>query len=208
MTFKKHPQWDLILSSRPEHEWLSLIVEHTPEDVKSMLVSSHPPTPARLKDLPWSNTADGGVLAWCTEAIGEQDSTEEKLYVYVGSASDCRGGLRIRKSHMLAQWSKPHDEALKLKIKDLGLDSKGECKELFIVPFENGFAGDVIHVRALVILARVALMIWLGAGDEKLKRKTKDLVPWGLEDIEYVGLAGGNPLELEINEGNKQKGED
>jgi hypothetical protein len=45
----------------------------------------------------------------------------------------------------------------------------------------------------------------LGAVDEKLKPKIKDLVPWGLENIEYVGLVGDDPLELEINEGNKQK---
>jgi hypothetical protein len=50
---------------------------------------------------------------------------------------------------------------------------------------------------------RVALIIWLGASNEKLKRKTKDLISWGLENIEYIGLAGDNPLELEINKGNK-----
>ena len=46
-------------------------------------------------------------------------------------------------------------------------------------------------------------MIWLGANNEKLKQKTKDIVPWELENIKYVGLMGGNSLELEINEGNK-----
>jgi hypothetical protein len=66
-----------------------------------MLVSPGPLTPAQLKDLPWSNTTDVEVLAWCTKAIGEQD-TEKTLYVYVGFASDCCGGFSIRMSHILA----------------------------------------------------------------------------------------------------------
>jgi hypothetical protein len=33
--------------------------------------------------------------------------------------------------------------------------------------------------------------------------KVKDLIPWSLEDIQYFGLAGDNPLELEINEGKR-----
>jgi hypothetical protein len=45
-----------------------------------------------------------------------------------------------------------------------------------------------MSVRALVVLARMALMIWLGAVDERLKSKIKDLVLLGLENIKYVGL--------------------
>jgi hypothetical protein len=40
-----------------------------------------------------------------------------------------------------------------------------------------------MSVRALVVLARMALMIWLGAVDERLKSKIKDLVLLGLENI-------------------------
>jgi hypothetical protein len=118
------------------------------------------------------------------------------LYDYIGSASDYRGGLSLRKSHMLSRLARPHDEALKRKIKDLGLNSKGEFKTLFTVSFENGFDGDVMDIRALAILARWALMIWLGAVDDGLKPAIKDLVPWGIENIEYIGLAGDNPLAI------------
>jgi hypothetical protein len=107
-----------------------------------------------------------------------QDSIDKTLYVYIGSASDYRGGLSIRKCHMLSRLTRPHDEALKRKIKDLGLNS-GDLKTLFTVSFENGFDGDVMDVRALVILARWALMVWLGAVDDGLKPVIKDLVPWG-----------------------------
>ena len=77
---------------------------------------------------------------------------------------------------MLSQLPRPRDEALKLKIKVLGLNSEGEFKRLFAVPFRNDFDGDVMDVRALVILAQMALMIWLGAIDEKLKPKIEDVV--------------------------------
>jgi hypothetical protein len=205
MTFKKHPQWEEMISRKPKDKWLSGIIKYTPVDVKLMLVSPDPPTPDQLEDLPWSNTTDGGVFVWCTEAIGEQDSTKKTTYVYVGSASYCRGGLSFRQPYFLAHLPKPHDESLKLKVKELGLDPNGEFKELFRIPFKNEFARDVMEVRALVILTRLVFMIWLGAVDEKLIPKVKDLVAWSLGKIEYVGLAGDNPLELAINEGKKHK---
>jgi hypothetical protein len=45
----------------------------------------------------------------------------------------------------------------------------------------------------LVKLARMVLMIWLGA-DEGWEPAIKDLVPWGLENIDYHGLTGHNTL--------------
>jgi hypothetical protein len=52
------------------------------------------------------------------------------------------------------------------------------------------------NVKALVTLARMVLMIWLGAVDERWKPVIKDLVPRGLENIKYLGLAGDNPLAI------------
>lgn len=43
-------------------------------------------------------------------------------------------------------------------------------KRLFTVLFENSF-GNVIDVKALVILARIALMIWLGAVNRKQRER-------------------------------------
>ncbi|KAF4631730.1 hypothetical protein G7Y89_g6401 [Cudoniella acicularis] len=210
MTFPMTVEWKDIISRWTKDEWLSRITEHIPTNVKLILVSPHPPTPAQLKSLPWLNTSDGGVLAWYTEASGMQDSTDKTIYVYIGSASDCHGGLNARKARMLSPFARPHDEALKRKIKDLGLNSEGEFrfKTLFTVPFENGFGGDVMDVRALVILARWALMIWLGAVDDGLKPLIKDLFPWGIENVEYIGLAGDNPLAINFNGSDKaMKGE-
>jgi hypothetical protein len=106
---------------------------------------------------------------------------------------------------MLAPLSVPHDESLKRKTKNLGLDTKGKSRELFRVPFKNDFARDIMDVRALVILTRLIFMIWLGAVDGKLMPKVKDLVPWKVENVKYVGLAGDNPLEFEINDGKKHR---
>jgi hypothetical protein len=164
-----------------------------------MLVSPDLLTPTDINKLPCSNKTDGGVFVRCIKAIGEQESTNKTTYVYVGSASYCRGGLSFRKRNMLAQLSVTHDELLKLKTKNLGLDPKGDFRELFKVPFRSDFAHDVVDVRALVILTRLVFMIWLGAVDEGLMPKAKDFVPWGLENIRYFGLARDNPLELEIN---------
>ena len=99
---------------------------------------------------------------------------------------------------MLLPSSRPHDEALKSKIKSLDLRPEGEFITLFKVPFKND-PENVMNVRALAILARTILMIWLGAVDEGLKPAIKDLVPWRLENIKYLGLARDNPLATTFN---------
>jgi hypothetical protein len=76
---------------------------------------------------------------------------------------------------------------------------------LFTVLFENSFEGDVLDVRALSILTRLLLMIWLGAVGGELKSKTKDLVPWKLGKIQYIGLATDNPLLTDINKSDEPK---
>jgi len=91
-------------------------------------------------------------LTWCSEVRGKQESGEKTVYVYVGSASNHPSGLIFRKRYMLSQLAELHDEALKHKITDLGLSSKGQFRTLFAVLFENNFDGDVLDVRALSIL--------------------------------------------------------
>lgn len=93
----------------------------------------------------------------------------------------------------------PQDEALKSKIKCLDLSPEGEFIVLFVVPFKDGSKDDVMNVRRLVILGRMVFMIWLGAVDGALKPAIRDLVPWGLENVKYLGVAGDNPLATNVN---------
>jgi hypothetical protein len=105
---------------------------------------------------------------------------------------------------MLSRSAEPHDEALKRKIKDLGLSPKGRFGTLCTVPFVNNSDGDVLDVRALSILMRLLLMIWLGAVGGQLKSKTKDLVPWKLGKVQYIGLATDNPLATDIDKSDER----
>jgi hypothetical protein len=203
--FERTAEWKAIISRETTDVWLSRIAEHIPTNVKLILASPHPPTPDELRLLAWSSTTDAGVLTWCSEVCGKQESGEKTVYVYVGSASNHPGGLIFRKRYMLSPSAEPHDEALKRKIKNLGLSSKGQFGTLFTVSFENNFDGDVLDVRALSILTRLLLMIWLGAVDGELKSKTKDLVPWKLGKIQYIGLATDNPLATDINKSSARK---
>lgn len=130
MTFERAAEWNDIILSRKKDEWLSRITKHIPVDVKLMLVSPHPLTPAQIKSLPWSNTADGDVFAWCTEPNRKQNSTEKILHGYIGSASKFHGGLSFRKSHMLSRSTILHGGGLKFKFKDLDLNSEGEFKKV------------------------------------------------------------------------------
>ena len=205
MAFEKKPEWEDIIPPLRSDVWFSRISSHIPVGIKRILISPHPPTPAELKSLPWSNTTDAGVFTWWAEASGKQESGERTAYVYVGSASNYPGGLIFRKRYMLSRSAEPHDEALKCKIKDLGLSPKGQFGTLFTVPFKNSFGGHVLDVRALSILTRLLLMIWLGAVSGELKSKTKALIPWELGKIQYIGLATDNPLLTDINKSDKPK---
>ncbi|KAE9376365.1 hypothetical protein N431DRAFT_400536 [Stipitochalara longipes BDJ] len=205
MDLKKKPEWEGTISRRQSDVWFSRISSHIPVDIKRILISPHPPTPAKLKSLEWSDTPNAGVFIWWTEVSGKQESGEKTVYVYVGSASNHYGGLISRKHHMLSGCAKPHDEALKRKIKDLGLSPKGQFGTLFAVPFKNSLESEVLDVRALSILTRLLLMIWLGAVGGQLKSRTKHLVPWKPGKIRYIGLATDNPLLTDINKGGKLK---
>jgi hypothetical protein len=63
MSFGRTAEWNDIALSRTKKKWFSQITKHIPADVKLVLVSEHPPTPAQLMSLPWSNTTDSGVFA-------------------------------------------------------------------------------------------------------------------------------------------------
>lgn len=202
MALDKKPEWEDIVPTLRSDVWSSRISSHIPVGIKRILISPHPPTAADLKSLSWSNTTEAGVLIWCSE--GRRPITGEEIVgVYVGSASSRPGGLLSRRRNFLSRRVEPHDEALKRKTKDLRLNPKGHFGTLAIVPFENRFGGDILDVRAMSILTRFVLMIWLGAVGGELRSKTRNLVPWKLGIIRYIGLATGNPLKIDINKGDK-----
>lgn len=187
--------WEDRISSVPTVVWLSRIAEHIPTNVKLILVSPEAPTLARLKSLPWSDTIDSGVFAWSFKPNGKQVSARKTGYLCIGSVSGYSGGLRTNRRRWLAFPSlELQDKALISKIKRLDLTPDGEFITLFVVPFKNGSKHEVMNDLVLVKLARMVLMIWLGAVDEGSEPAIKDLVPWGLENIEYLGLAGDNLL--------------
>jgi len=198
------PEWKDILSDHTTAVWCSRIAKHIPNDVKLMLASSYPPTLAQLKSLSWSKTHNAVVFAWFSE-VKKQDSAKKIPCVYIGTPTKYNGGVRHRKMNWLSESVEAHDEALKRKIKELGLNPKGEFRELLVVPFDNDFDGDEMDVRALVILAQRVLTVWLGASDERLKLDVKNKAPWHLKDIEYRGLVQGDPFKRPINGSNKAK---
>jgi hypothetical protein len=130
----------------------------------------------------------------------------------MGSVSGYSGGLRTNRRRWLFSIAFPslglQDKALISKITRLDLTPDGEFITLFVVPFKNGSKDEVMNDIVLVKLARMVLMIWLGAADEGWEPAIKDLVPWGLENIEYHGLTGHNPLATKFKgrDGTKKRG--
>jgi hypothetical protein len=186
--------WEDRISSVPTGVWLTRITEHIPTNAKLILVSPEPQTLARLKSLPWSDTIDGGVFAWPFKPIGRHGSVRKIGYLRIGAVSGYSGGLRTNRRRLLFSSAFPslelQDKALISEIKRLDLRPDGEFITLFVAPFKNGSKDEVMNDLVLVKLARMVLMIWLGAVDEGWEPAIKDLVPWGLENIGYHGLTG------------------
>lgn len=159
MTFPKTPEWENIISRLLSEERISCKAEHILTDVKSMLASRQPHTVARLKSLGWPDTTAAGVYAY----IGKlnRKSARKIGNVYIGSASEHRGGLRTRRLNTLLPSPLPSDDSFKCKIKDLDLSQDGEFITLCIVPFKDDSSDGVANVKALVILTRAVLTIWL-----------------------------------------------
>ena len=178
----------------PSGIWLFLIMEHILINIKLILALPQPLTLARLSSLAWSDITDGGVFIWRFKPNRKQVSVQTTGYLYIGSAYRYYYGLSGRRRRLLLPSLGRREEALISKIKRLDLSPDGEFITLFTVPFKNGSFNDIENVKALVILARMVLIIWLGAINERWKPAIKDLVPCGLEHIKYLGLAGDNPL--------------
>jgi hypothetical protein len=122
-----------------------------------------PPTLARLSSLAWSDTTDGGVFAWRFKPNGEQASVQTTGYLCIGSAYRYRCGLSGRRRRLLLPSLGRREEVLISKIKRLNLSPDGEFITLFTVPFKNGSFDNIKNIIALVILAKIVLIIWLGA---------------------------------------------
>jgi hypothetical protein len=75
----------------------------------------------------------------------------------------------------------------------LGL-TPGKLVKYFEAPFRDDSDEEIERIKTLVALARAIFVIWLGAVREESKYPIKDLVPWGLNNIGYHGLASHNPL--------------
>jgi hypothetical protein len=96
---------------------------------------------------------------WCSEVYRKQEFRKKTVYVYVSFASNYLRGLIFRKRYMLSPLAEPHNKALKRKIKNLGLSLKRQFRILFTVLFENNFDGNVLNIKALLILTRLLLII-------------------------------------------------
>jgi hypothetical protein len=75
--------------------------------------------------------------------------------------------LSGRRRRLLLPLLGQREEVLISKIKRLNLSPDREFITLFIVPFKNGSFNDIKNIKALVILVRIVLIIWLGAVNER-----------------------------------------
>lgn len=130
MTFPKTKEWDEMLAKTPSDSWLSLIMKHTPECFKSILVSHQPPSVERLESLEWTDTTNAGVFGCFLVPKGKPYSSHKESYLYVGSASGYGFGLSGRKFSILSKWPSGHKDAFKF-IRGPHLFRKGKFMTLF-----------------------------------------------------------------------------
>jgi hypothetical protein len=106
-----------VLSKSQLGLWLSMIAEHTPKHVKSILALYQPPNIAQLESVEWSTTTAMGVYVWVLKPKGLPAPFDYECYLWVGSASKYRGGLTSRKSNLLSSSCLTQNEAPKPDIR-------------------------------------------------------------------------------------------
>jgi hypothetical protein len=92
MTLRMSQEWGKVLSKSQSESWLSMIEEHTPKHVKSILASHQPPNIAQLESVEWSTTTAAGVYGWVLKPKGLPGPFDNECYLWVGSASKYYGG--------------------------------------------------------------------------------------------------------------------
>lgn len=193
MTFSKTRKWGKTLSNSASELWFPLLMEHTQKRFRSMLASHQPPNLARLESLEWSDTTAAGVHGCTSKLKGKSFYSENEYCLYVGSASDYGRSLSGRRSSILSTWPSTRNDAFKFMTKDHGLSPKRKFITFLEVPFKGGGDEEVGRIRSLAILAKAVFAIWLGAVRESSKPAIKELAPWAVENVRYLGLANHNP---------------
>lgn len=196
MKTKMTQTWDEVLKTHNPLHWQSMIAEIIPRRLVSILASIQPPHLARLESLIWSETSSAGVFAWILKPAKGSFHFDNECYVYVGSATHCDTGLAGRKAKLLSRG----DDSIMRYIDWHRLDRRGQFVTLLEVPFADDSAEEIKRVRTLVALAKAVLVIWLGAVGKQSRKAIAGLVPWDIATINYLGLAGHNPLLRNISD--------
>lgn len=190
MTLPMSQEWAKVLSKSQPESWLSMIEEHTPKHVKSILASHQPPNIARLESVEWSTTTSAGVYGWVLKPKGLNNPFDNECYLWIGSASKYRGGLKSREENLLSSSRSTQNEAPKPTIRNLGLSRTGKLITLLEISFKNDSEEEDERIRRFVTLAREVFVIWLAAAKDC--SAIKEIVPWEWGDIRYYGLASHN----------------
>ena len=202
MTFPKTRDWEKALSKAPSEHWLSLIIEHTPKRVRSMLSSHQPPNIPLLKSLDWPDTVATGVYGRILKPKGRPQAMDDECYLYIGSASKYGAGLKAKgRPAKWMSWCRPREKTwLQNKIECYSLNPRGSFILLFEIPFKDDSDEEVERVRRLVALAKAVFTIWLGAVKKVSRSAIPEFIPWELDDIRYNGLGECNPLLRNIKD--------
>jgi len=123
MTLPMSQEWGKVLQKSQSESWLSMIEEHTPKHVKSILASHQPPNIAQLESVEWSPTAAAGVYGWVLKPKGLVGHFDDECCLWVGSASMYGGGLMSRKESLLSSSRSTQNEAPNLDIRNLRLSN-------------------------------------------------------------------------------------
>ena len=155
MTLPMSQKWGETISSTSTQTWLSKIASHTPAQVYSMLASHRPPSIAQLRSLPWSDTTASGVFAWVLKPRTRSAHSNKECYVYIGSASKHRYGLKGRRSELLSKNFTSGDKSLNYSLREFRLNrQRSRFVTLLELPPRGDSDEEVRNIRQLVTLAR------------------------------------------------------
>ncbi|GAB7337617.1 hypothetical protein MBLNU457_g2915t1 [Dothideomycetes sp. NU457] len=194
--------WKTIFEGTSRTEWARQILALIPAPLGRLLAASSPPNPAELKCIEWKDTNCMGVYAWIlTRRVSNPIYLDD--YLYIGSATNYRSGLSGRKEQHLQKYGSVC-RVMKQIVRS-GLSRKGHFVTL--VSLDNSVEPEtVLEARCLMIMIETVLTIWLGAltprkgqDDQRERLKIRELCPWTLEQVKFIGSCSHVALVVDPN---------
>ncbi|KAL4880082.1 hypothetical protein BJY04DRAFT_86489 [Aspergillus karnatakaensis] len=177
-----------------------MMVRYTSPSVLQLLSRDNIPTFAEFAALPWNETANMGVYAKLAYEGSITNATDNAHFLYVGSATDRKGGLAKRRKDHLNPTGKAKDAYYMRIVHGPPVVRNQQMITLFQLDRQlDSSEEDIIRARTMCMLAEAVYTSWLGGYRSTAQWSLRAACPYGNPGDIFTWL--GVCSHLAIHEG-------